>query len=494
MKAILLPHFAVQIVTASALATQSWSNSCALLIIPGGRDVPYVTSLAAATPAIRSYVENGGAFLGICAGAYFASRRVEWEMGSKLEVSGDRPLCFFDGVCKGSVYPGFVYESENGARAIAVEDVEGVEIVRGIYHNGGGEFVDVESSRAAEVFAKYVEGEGQGKIAAVRCRVGKGIAILWGAHPEYPLTQEPLLSALKKRESPLSDEGREVIEQQRWKLLRKTITTLGLHLPSDNQESNKSTASPLPQFLTSSISPLPTRILNLLAAHATSTEPQALQDSNDTFLLHPSPSATSILRQARDRVASETNMQLSKDILFYENGELPPAELTPKFSTRQYYSHLSSIRTSHGSSSPGPDKWGLGQLLLYGETVTSTQSMLDRYVSPPRISNASIAYLITYYPTETLYFSALFQLRYFRWPLNSSWGAVEVPIPGFLQRDVSNSLFSFGPNSLRSQLLAWCLSNTCLVLQLWKPAGNSWARAESAFALNGRMIFSRLWT
>ena len=191
-------------------------------------------------------------------------------------------------------------ESENGARAVAVADIDGVETVHGIYPNEGGEFIGVESSQVAEVLAKYVDGEEEGKIAAVRCRVGKGIAILWGTHPEYPLTQEPLLSSLKKRDLPLSDEGMKVSEQRRWKLFRKTVTTLGLALPSDSQESNKSAPSLLPQFLTSSIPSLPTRILGLLVSHATSTESQAFLDSSDTFVLHPSSSASSILCQAHE--------------------------------------------------------------------------------------------------------------------------------------------------------------------------------------------------
>jgi biotin--protein ligase len=223
---------------------------------------------------------------------------------------------------------------------VAVVDIDGVETVHGIYHNEGGEFISVESSQVAEILAKYVEGEGEGKIAAVRCRVGQGIAILWGTHLEYPLTQEPPLSALKKRDSPLSDDEMKASEQRRWKLLRKTIAALGLSLPSDSQESNKSAPSLLPQFLTSSIPSLPTRIMALLVAHTTSTESPSFRDGNDTFLLHPSSSATSILCQARDRAVDEANTQLPKEILFNEDGKLLPEELTPKFSMRQYYSHL----------------------------------------------------------------------------------------------------------------------------------------------------------
>jgi biotin---protein ligase len=383
LKALLSPHFSVQTVSATALASQPWSESCALLVLPGGRDLPYLTSLATATTHIRSYVNNGGAFLGICAGAYYASRRVEWESGTKLEVSGSRPLAFFEGICKGCVYPGFAYDSENGARAVAVEDVDEAEIMYGMYFNGGGEFIGVDTSKTATVLAKYVEEEGQGKVAAVRCRVGKGSAVLWGTHPEYPSTHQPLLSALNKRSPPLTEQEVRTNETRRWKLMRKTLSLLGLQLPADVSDFPRSAASPLPQILTSPIPALVMRVYNLLAMHATSTGSKVLQDANDSFQLHISSSAAPILQEARsrsDRPVELDELEFPKDIIFYGNGELPPAELTPKFSIRQYYSHLSTARNSHVIKAlNGTESWGMGQLLLYGEAVTSTQTLLDRY-------------------------------------------------------------------------------------------------------------------
>ncbi|KAF8579829.1 class II aaRS and biotin synthetase [Ramaria rubella] len=397
LKALLLPHFAVQTITAAALASQPWPSSCALLVIPGGRDLPYVTSLAPATRTIKSYVENGGAFLGICAGAYYASKRVEWETGTKLEVSGDRPLGFFDGVCRGSVYPGFAYESESGARAVAVEDVEEDEIMHGMYYNGGGEFVGVEFSSATTILAKYVGDEGDGKIAAIHCHVGKGSAILWGTHPEYPLTNEPLLSALARRNPPFTSQELRTNEERRWKFMRKTLSSLGLHLPRHNDDFNKSVLSPLPQFLTSSVSSLPSHIYDLLAVHATSSDPKILQDSNDTFRLHPSSSAASILQEARTRTESEDNLSLPKDIVFYKNGEVPLVELTPKFSIQRYFSLLSDIRDSHTAKEVElSDSCGMGQLLLYGEAVTSTQTMLDRNPTLLRTLPAPLVSLATH--------------------------------------------------------------------------------------------------
>lgn len=91
----LLPYYTVQPVSAETLANQPWEPSCALLVIPGGRDSPYVHELTMKTRVtrrIKEFVNEGGRYLGICAGAYFASAEVRFDVGGGLEVSGQRDL------------------------------------------------------------------------------------------------------------------------------------------------------------------------------------------------------------------------------------------------------------------------------------------------------------------------------------------------------------------------------------------------------------------
>lgn len=92
---LLNPHYTVQPVTPDVLANQPWEPACALLVIPGGRDLPYVEELTTktrVTKRIRGYVWEGGRYLGICAGAYFGAEEVRFDMGGGLEVSGKRDL------------------------------------------------------------------------------------------------------------------------------------------------------------------------------------------------------------------------------------------------------------------------------------------------------------------------------------------------------------------------------------------------------------------
>jgi biotin---protein ligase len=64
------------------------------------------------------FVKGGGAYLGICAGAYYASERVEFEAGTALTVEGPRELAFFTGTALGSVVPDYDYHGEVSAAAV----------------------------------------------------------------------------------------------------------------------------------------------------------------------------------------------------------------------------------------------------------------------------------------------------------------------------------------------------------------------------------------
>lgn len=75
-----------------------------LFVMPGGADLPYCKKLnGAGNENIRNYVEEGGTYLGICAGAYYACRAIEFHRGRSDEICGTRELAFTDGVAYGSL-------------------------------------------------------------------------------------------------------------------------------------------------------------------------------------------------------------------------------------------------------------------------------------------------------------------------------------------------------------------------------------------------------
>lgn len=214
----LFPHDQVKSVTRDLVCDQPWQEETTLFIIPGGRDVPYDRNLrGVGTKQIRHFVENGGAFIGICAGAYFASREVIFEKGTSLEVHETRELQFFPGAAIGTVFPShrFEYGTERGAHAAPVQFEE---TLLPLYYNGGCYFSQA-ASHPVKVLGTYQEGEA----AVISCKVGKGKALLSGVHFEV----RP--DALVKENSP-SDVCKTLIqtEERRLALLQTFLRELNL--------------------------------------------------------------------------------------------------------------------------------------------------------------------------------------------------------------------------------------------------------------------------
>lgn len=167
-----------------------WESNTSLLIIPGGRDIPFHEALKnGGNRKIRKYVENGGSFLGICAGAYYGCGTVEFDLGMELEVIGTRELVFFPGIARGPAYGlgSFRYGSEFGARASHISNIFHEETLMS-YYNGGCYFVEADRYSNVTVISKYLDIEGH-PAAIVECSIGKGKAILSGVHIEMGTSQ-----------------------------------------------------------------------------------------------------------------------------------------------------------------------------------------------------------------------------------------------------------------------------------------------------------------
>ncbi|PNH07957.1 Biotin--protein ligase [Tetrabaena socialis] len=103
----LAPGVQARYVGTAELLEGSWRSTTLLLVMPGGADLPYCKLLnGRGNRLLRDFVEAGGSYLGLCAGAYYGCSRVEFEPGSALQVVGDRELGFFPGVARGAAYPG----------------------------------------------------------------------------------------------------------------------------------------------------------------------------------------------------------------------------------------------------------------------------------------------------------------------------------------------------------------------------------------------------
>ncbi len=163
----------------TSLFHTDWDKKCSIFVMPGGRDRPYAAVLhGKGTQKLRSFVENGGTYIGICAGAYFACSEIEFDRGTPLEICEPRELQFFSGKAVGPVYGTgiFSYENEQGAKAALIETEETSFYS---YFNGGCTFVGTPH----KILARYADLPHRPP-AIIECKVGKGKAILSGVHFE----------------------------------------------------------------------------------------------------------------------------------------------------------------------------------------------------------------------------------------------------------------------------------------------------------------------
>lgn len=169
------------------LRDEDWINSCALLVFPHCNDRrPYdaldrdLTTIS----RIRQFVTEGGSFLGVCGGAYFASRTAWWN-GAQW---GSATLALWPGLSRGP-------HLDEGAQTheIILPFVNENKLTNGpntntnteycdLHYDGGGEFVceGVNASASFTVMGCY----STEKYAGVQCAVGAGQAVLWHARLE----------------------------------------------------------------------------------------------------------------------------------------------------------------------------------------------------------------------------------------------------------------------------------------------------------------------
>lgn len=197
-----------------------WTQSAIAICFPGGADRPWTRQLnGVGNLAIRHFVEQGGTYLGFCAGAYYACERFTFEADHPdpaLRITATRELALFHGSAVGSlrelavpyvvdrlectttvpvqwldpplrnpfaeVDPGG--EGSRGDRLSRMMEAQdaGLGPVPVLYWGGPCFVPDPESS--AEVLARYEGLPAHHAVAAVRSRIGQGTVVLSGAHIE----------------------------------------------------------------------------------------------------------------------------------------------------------------------------------------------------------------------------------------------------------------------------------------------------------------------
>ncbi|OTB14582.1 hypothetical protein K445DRAFT_318990 [Daldinia sp. EC12] len=395
LRRLLSPNYAVIPITESVLLKEPWAPSCALLVFPGGADLGYCRVLnGEGNSIISQYVRRGGAYMGFCAGGYYGSKRCEFEVGNKaMEVVGSRELAFFPGTCRGGAFKGFQYHSEKGARAVRVNVVKdafrGAGLVPEVftsYYNGGGVFVIPSGGNSdVEILASYadeldVDG-GHEKAALVYCKVGQGAAILTGPHPEFAAANlspqndvegyDDLIAAIKAD------------DDARTGFLKACLTKLGLEVSQETSGVPSLSRLHLSSISSSDVDDLLHAWEDIISKE---DGEEYIRAENDTFHLQKPETMWSVtgLKEAltsddsSDQKSSDLSSQgmvdystIVKRIVTHETA-WPEAKATPYFNHNAFYSSLQDYRRSE----PEAEEWG--DFLMYGEVVTSTNTLLEK--------------------------------------------------------------------------------------------------------------------
>ncbi|KAI0875785.1 class II aaRS and biotin synthetase [Hypoxylon argillaceum] len=397
LRRLLSPNYAVIPVTDAVLLKEPWAPSCALLVFPGGADLGYCRVLnGQGNSIISQYVRRGGKYFGFCAGAYYGCKKCEFEVGNTpMEVIGSRELAFFPGTCRGSAFQGFQYNSETGARAVRInvkkDAFKGTGVVPEVvtsYFNGGGAFVDAnDPNNDVEVLASYddkldVDG-GAEKVAVVYCRVGQGAAILTGTHPEFAAANlsphhdingyNDLIASLQAGDS------------DRVSFLKACLTKLGLEVSQESSGVPSLSRLHLSSIVSSNVDDLLYSWEDIISKE---DGEEYIRAEHDIFHLEK-PETRWCMNELKDTLTvNEITGELTKPSSSTDEALIdyttivkrittheqawPEAKATPYFNHHAFYSSLREYRQTDTDA----EEWG--NYLMYGEVLTSTNTILEK--------------------------------------------------------------------------------------------------------------------
>ena len=176
-----VPDAVINLCDADAILSGALDDSIDLLVMPGGADLYLCEKLnGAGNTKIRDYVMQGGNFLGICSGSYYACHSLEFASHlPKEEISGARELSLHQGKATGPILE-YIPQADlsrglDGVANLSYNDQSFSCLYRGgpIYEEGYDE----------TILARYQDLDGQ-PAAIIETIVGQGKAILCSPHLE----------------------------------------------------------------------------------------------------------------------------------------------------------------------------------------------------------------------------------------------------------------------------------------------------------------------
>ena len=377
LRRILFPYYTVQSITYSVLTSQPWRSSCALVVLP-----QFHSLSLDANKHLAEYVQAGGKFLTFGANPRIKSRSLELAIHSMTigveEESFDVPLTFHDR--NNHCYVAFDRVDliqKKDPRIATLISSDGIQFSC-FQETENANLIGFDGLNNVSVLARYdSEDHKEGRPACLSMKIGDGRLTFLCPSIEYSLTEDPVRSLL----SSFSSSNILSFEQSRTKFLKNVLQDLGLPIPDDPPSHLAS--HPLPQLLTSTRHSSAPLARSIRAVFNLGQDLEGFhKDANDDFQFHSFDSQHALEFIASSRktsgAASNTSMGRLKHILVCKDGVLPDRKITPLFDLGAYYETLCRSREGSGLIDGEDGSWGIGEAVLYGEVVTSTQTMFDK--------------------------------------------------------------------------------------------------------------------
>ncbi|RLI45810.1 hypothetical protein DRO69_04470 [Candidatus Bathyarchaeota archaeon] len=163
-----------------------------LIIVPGGWAWDYYIALTAeGAENLKEYVREGGGYIGICAGAYYACELIIWNNHTYM-IPSAYPIGLINCTARGprSEYPWPACGDLEVKINLSNPFLKNLPETFVTYYCGGPEFLNL--SKGIEVLAWYTDETP----AIISAKYGKGLVVLMGVHLEVKKQTWPLLLAI----------------------------------------------------------------------------------------------------------------------------------------------------------------------------------------------------------------------------------------------------------------------------------------------------------
>ncbi len=172
----------------SIIEKNALNDTVALFVMPGGRGSAYKLKLMGlGNTKIQNFVTNGGNYLGICAGAYYACSHTIFEPDvPELKIISDNGLNLVDASSIGTLYKelNILPYSLSVKSSTIVNMTDNKNNNYSSFYSGGPYFKLEKNNDNIEIMANYIFENNKKLPAILKTKYGNGTVTLSGVHFE----------------------------------------------------------------------------------------------------------------------------------------------------------------------------------------------------------------------------------------------------------------------------------------------------------------------